>query len=265
MVAVCAVGLALLWRSEPTYQGKRLSEWAQQFGTNNWSANRAQAKEAEFAIQQIGTNAIPLLLELAGTRDSALKKRLRGVVPRKWHDRFRLRDNFGELRRTGAHGLAALGTNAAAAVPGLMEIATNHPDEDARYVAIFALRTLGSVSEPAIPLLVRCLTNNAGITNQLDIIRDEAAIGLGSIRRQPETCVPALIQYAEFAKGLSSAIELRDALGALALFGKDAKAAAPLFLSLTNHPDRDVRDHVATYLPMIDAEAAAKAGVGRKQ
>lgn len=152
MVLLLLMGLALFSGHEPTYQGKPLSGWAQQYGSNHWSgANRAADKEAEFAIQQIGTNSIPFLLDLIRARESALKKKLRTVVPQTWHDKLRLRDNSGKVRRVGAHGLAALGTNAAAAVPALIELATNHPDDDGRYIAVFAIRTLGS----------RCRTRNS--------------------------------------------------------------------------------------------------------
>ena len=49
-----------------------------------------------------------------------------------------------ETRRMGAHGIAALGSNSPPEmIPKLMMIITNHPDEDSRYVAAFALRTLG--------------------------------------------------------------------------------------------------------------------------
>ncbi|MSU56821.1 MAG: HEAT repeat domain-containing protein [Pedosphaera sp.] len=215
--------------------------------------------EAEFAIQQIGTNAIPFLLDRVRERDSVVKKKLRAILPRKWQDKLRLGDNSGEVRRTGAHGLAALGTNAPAAVPALIEIASHHPDEDGRYIAVFALRTLGTASEPAIPFLIQCLTN------KVDIIRDDAAMGLGGIGRQPEISVPALIQYLEFARTSPHSFELSDAIGALSKFGPAAKAAVPILLSLLNHPNPNVRDYLTNYLPIIDAEAAAKAGVKRQQ
>jgi hypothetical protein len=59
---------------EPTHGGKSLRRWADQYGTNNWIANRAVAQEAAFAIQQIGTNAIPFLLNLTKARDTGVKR-----------------------------------------------------------------------------------------------------------------------------------------------------------------------------------------------
>ena len=111
--------------SEPTYNGKRLTAWAQQYGANSWSGQKELAVEAEFPVRQIGTNAIPFLLELMHARDSDLKKRLRKHVPQKWHDSLHLMDNSFQTRRVGAHGLAAVGTNASAAVPTLIDLATS--------------------------------------------------------------------------------------------------------------------------------------------
>lgn len=159
VILVAFVFALLAWRflysPEPVYNGKPLSAWAQQYGSNHWGgANRAADKEAEIAIRQIGTNAIPFLLDLIRVRDSALKRKLRPLIPRTWPQRLQLGDALGEIRRTGAHGLAALGTNAPAAVPALLEIATHHPDEDGRYIACFALRTLGVAAESAIPFFI---------------------------------------------------------------------------------------------------------------
>src|SRR5438874_3105031 len=124
MALVGLLGLALFSHREPTYQGKPLREWAQQYGANHWSGtDRAPDKEAEFAIQQVGTNAIPFLLGMMRARDSALKKKLRTIVPEAWHEDLHLRDSSDEVRRVGAHGLAALGTNATAVVPALIELA----------------------------------------------------------------------------------------------------------------------------------------------
>src|SRR6185436_15838719 len=144
-----------LRRVEPVYNGKPLTAWAQQYGSNNWSRRKELAREAEFAIRQIGTNSIPILLDLMRARDSDLKKRLRKHLPQKWHDALHLNDDSGRMRRIGAHGLAALGTNAPAAVPALIDLATRHPDEDGRYIAVFALRTLGPATEAAIPFYVQ--------------------------------------------------------------------------------------------------------------
>src|SRR5712672_162873 len=195
LLAVVWLGISIFSHREPSYNGKRLSEWARQYGAYHWNGqNRAADKEAEFAIQQIGTNGIPFLLDLIQKRESALKTKLRKILPRKWHDRLHLQDHSGDVRRMGAHGIAALGTNAAVALPSLLQIATHHPDEDGRYIAVFAIRTLGFAAEPAVPFLIQCLTNS------VNIIRDDAALALGYNRLSPEIAVPALVQYVNLAK-----------------------------------------------------------------
>jgi hypothetical protein len=180
---VTSVAWLFLRRVEPVYNGKPLTAWAEQYGSNNWRPRRELAREAEFAIRQIGTNSIPFLLDMMRARDSELKKRLRQQLPRKWHDRLNLTDNSGNVRRTGAHGLAALGTNAPTAVPALIDLATQHPDEDGRYIAVFALRTLGPAAEAAIPFYIQCLTNKDGT------IRNEAAVGLFAITSPTLACL----------------------------------------------------------------------------
>jgi HEAT repeat protein len=188
-----------------------------------------------------------------------VKKKLRKVLPRTWHAKLHTNDNTGEIRRMGAHGLAALGTNAAAAVPALIEIATRHPDDDGRYIAGFALRTLGSAAEPAIPFLLQRLTN------KIDIIRDDAALGLGYIGLRPDIAVPALIQYLESVKSFNGGWQIIDAIDAVAHFGMNARPAVPLLVSLLNHSAPDVRQSVTNWLPRIDAEAAAKAHVEQRR
>jgi HEAT repeat protein len=258
-VAITFLAWRSLYQPEPIYNRKPLSAWARQYGSNHWSgANRAADKEAELAIRQIGTNGIPFLLDLVRARDSAAKKKLRKALPRMWHARLYLNDRSGEIRRVGAHGLAALGSNAPTAVPSLIEIATHHPDDDGRYIAVFAVRTLGSAAEPAIPFLIRCLTN------KIDIIRDDAALGLGYIGLRPEIAVPALIQYLESVKSLNGGWQIIDAIDAVAHFGTNARPAVPVLVSLLNHSAADVRQSVTNCLPRIDAEAAAKVHVRRR-
>jgi HEAT repeat protein len=261
VVLAFLVAAAVVWRFlrrvEPIYNGKSLTFWAQQYGSNNWSGRKELAREAEFAVRQIGTNAILFLLDLMQARDSDLKKRLRQHVPRKWHDSLHLNDNSDKVRRIGAHGLAALGTNAPAAVFPLIELARQHPNEDGRYIAVFALRTLGPAAEPAIPFYLQCLTNKD------NTIRNEAAVGLARIPHRRETTLPAILKYLESIEN-SDGWELYSAIELLGRFGTNAKPAVPRLLSLLNDSNPRVREAVTNSLLWIDPDAAEKARVRRR-
>ena len=130
---------------EPVYQGKRLSVWLEQYGTNHWSAGRSGEldKQAEIAIRQIGTNAIPLYLTMMITREWPLKAKLMAHVPRQLLAGFHTRSVY-EYRILRAYGLIVLGEEAKPAVPTLITL-LNDRDPDLRYPAVFALRSLGPV------------------------------------------------------------------------------------------------------------------------
>jgi HEAT repeat protein len=251
-----SVGWLVLRRTEPVSKGKPLSAWAQQYGSNNWAGRKEMAREAENAIRQIGTNAIPVLLGWMEARDSGLKKRLRQRLPRKWHESLHLNDDSGKVRRMGAHGLAAMGTNAPAAVPALIQLATQHPDDDGRYIAVFALRTLGPAAEAAIPFYLQCLTNKD------QTIRNEAAVGLALIPHRSET-LPALVKYLDSIT-TSQGWELSHAIGLLGRFGTNAKPVVPRLLTWLNDPNSSVREAVTNSLLWIDPDAAEKAQVRRR-
>ena len=249
--------LTLFYPSEPIYNGKSLSAWAQHYGKNNWTTNRAAAEEAQVAIRKIGTNGIPFLLDLVEARESNLKKSFRQLVPTKWHAALRLQES-GIVRRIGAHGLAALGTNAPGAVPSLIELAKNHPDEDGRYIALFALNTLGPAAEPAVPFFLQCLTNKNSI------IRMEAADALIRVPQQWENTLPRLFQYFEF-NAKSDAEELQHTIMSMNWLGTNAKPAVPTLLFLLRHQRPNIREEVTNCLPRIDPEAASKAHIKRPQ
>jgi hypothetical protein len=242
------IGHSIFSQRETSYNGKRLSDWAQQFGANNWSTNRGAAEEAKIAIQHIGTNGIPFFLDCMRKRDSILKATLRKAIPRKWHDKLHLQDHSGDLRRVGAHGIAALGTNAALALPSLLQCATNHPDEDGRYIAVFAIRTLGAAAEPAVPFLIQCLTNS------VNIIRDDAALALGYGRLSPELAVPALVQYVNFAKTSSGTFELRDAVESLGSFSPSL--VFPFLLPMLDDPNPSLREYVTNAIARLETGSA---------
>jgi HEAT repeat protein len=268
IIAFAFVFAILAWRllhsPEPAYNGKPLSAWAQQYLTNHWSrwAGSAAEREAEFAIQQIGTNGIPFLLELVRARDSVMKQRLRKVFPVSWWTRLDLDQTRGEMeRRVGVAGLVALGTNAVFAVPHLIELASHHPmddgpypDSDGHQIVMAALKDLGPNAESAVPFLIQQLTNSVASE------RAGAALVLGKIQRRPSIVVPALIAYLARAMSLGSD-EVGPAVYSIAEFGTNARPVVPTLLSLLNHSSPYVRERVTNCLPRIDAEAAAKAQV----
>jgi hypothetical protein len=242
------VALAVLFfRREPTYRGKTLTRWAEQFGSNNWrEGGSGPAGEARTAIRAIGSNGIPFLVRLVGTEESWTKRKLRTLLPLAWHDKLRLKDESGTARRIGAHGLAALGTNAPGAVPELIKIASTHPDEDGRDIAVLALRTLRHAAEPAIPFLIQCLTNESRI------IRDDAAIALGFMHRQPQVCAPALTAYLrQVIQRGGGGWELTDAIAAVGECGTNSEPAVSILVGLLDHEDADVRRSATNALRVI--------------
>jgi HEAT repeat protein len=261
VLAVVVAGFGtwlLLRRAEPAYNGKSLTVWDQQYGSNHWSGRTELAGEAEFAVRQIGSNAIPFLLKLMRAEDSNLKKKLRNHLPKKWHDALHLNDNSGKVRRMGAHGLAALGTNAPAAVPALIDLARNHPEEDGRYIAVFALRTLGPAAEAAIPFYFQCLTNSD------PTIRNEAAVGLIRIPQQWQRTVPPLLRYFESIPD-NITWEIRHGVELMGILGTNAAPVSAALLSRLDDERKEIREAVTNALPQIDPETADKAGIKRSQ
>src|SRR5688572_24262698 len=72
LAGVALLCLALRPR-EPVFDGRPLSVWLQELG----SENSVKANRAREAVKAMGTNALPTLIHLLGTRESFLKAKLR--------------------------------------------------------------------------------------------------------------------------------------------------------------------------------------------
>src|ERR1044071_4458241 len=81
---------ALLWirlspgEREPVYQGKTLTRWLSDF----WPGRNPTPEKVEqdkLAVHQIGTNAIPILLQWISARDGPLKQKMvRWIADHRW-------------------------------------------------------------------------------------------------------------------------------------------------------------------------------------
>lgn len=259
-VLLLAVVGAIVWwvlsLREPVYQGKRLTFWLDQYHTNHWSAGRGGEldKEAETAIRQIGTNAIPIYLRIITTQESPLKLKLLALLPKRLLVNPQPRRLY-DYRFLGAYGLIALGSGAKPAIPALIALLTDN-DGDIRYAAVFTLRSLGPVAGDALPSLIKCL-HDPNFSVQSDAI-----LGLGEVHDDAQRVIPILVDLLDKPQNPQhSEIIHSDALWALRQFGLEAKPAVPSILKLLNDEREAIRSEATNALKAIDPEAAAGAGV----
>lgn len=176
-LAVLLLGILIIGltpANEPSYQGRKLSEWLMLW-RNSWGGvgiGDGHRAECEEALGNIGTNAIPTLLRFLAAHDSDLKSRLIKIVNNQKIADLRLLP-AGEKHLLAATGFSFLGTNALPAMPALIEL-TNHKNSAIR---IQALRSLVLIM-PGNPKLLPVLTN---LLHDADTaVRNDVAINLSA-------------------------------------------------------------------------------------
>src|ERR1700722_3888512 len=116
VILLGCVALLFTGPTEPSYHGKTLTEWlAQSEGASKWD------EESDQAIHQIGANAIPTLLRLVEAHDGAIKSKCADLLNHQKLIHVHLRTAF-EKRSFAKRGFFLLGTNAMAAIPGLLKL-----------------------------------------------------------------------------------------------------------------------------------------------
>lgn len=264
LAVLLAAGLGLIaWllcrTPEPVYQGKNLRHWLWEMEIAPDSASLAW-KESIEAVRAMGTNALPTLLAMLRTPESAWKRKFVDWTQDALG--LDLEDHLPEVRRRRAlAGLRVLGTVAEPAIPQitklvsagdlqvsasalgalaeiggpqtiapLMAAVTNKSPQ----VSVPAAAMLGALradARPAIPALLEALeTSDAGL-------RASAARALGEIAFSPRRCVPALTK----ALGDSNSLVRFSAATALGQFGDAAESALPAIQALSVDGDEFAR------------------------
>jgi HEAT repeat protein len=235
------VGLACFFLShrEPVYQGKRWSEWFKSLDhlppcTAEKQIFSGQQFQAVEALRQIGAQAMPLIERELRAKDSAFKLKFMGWA--RQQSTFKFDYSPASVRRDKAMAVCAwLGTNAAPAVPHLIELLKN-PDPTVRASAVCTLGSVGS--EAAIPHLIES-AKDANI-----LVRCFAIPALGKMTGQPDTMLPTLI---EATRDTSAAVRLQ-AVAALERFtGSSAAVVTPLLKALEDG-DASIRPYAARAL-----------------
>jgi hypothetical protein len=164
LTAVC-LGVAIIAarprNTGPVYQGRSLYTWLKiysQVGLPH--PNQKEVGEASNAVKQIGTNALPWLLEQIrknGEGDLFWWQfdRAAAALPRPtWRFLFRLRQ--ATRIELASEGFKLLGTNAAPALPALRVIIDNTNTPIAAY---YALDACFVIEKDALPTFSEIITN----------------------------------------------------------------------------------------------------------
>lgn len=282
---------------EPVYQTKTLSEWlvelnarpssedieaASKEGRDSSAAYEHKKLRDEAAIRQIGTNGLPVLLEILGVKAGSVTNVLSRLKAKDFQELLRYEKlDLEDIRKIAVEGFEILGTNAEPAIPQLSKLL--HEPE----ISEQAGRALSHVGPRGFAVLTNALTDprlrgtmvwvigydknaDSNVIARLLIscLKDENPFTRGNAAdflagKNPDLAIPALISVLD-----SPEYYPRDrAAGALSSFGTKAKSAVPkLFSMYTNviaGEDKELARTLGTGLLMalqkIDPETAAKA------
>jgi hypothetical protein len=247
---------------EPVYEGKRLSVWLAIL-SKEWMNGDYKIRDDQ-PIRQIGTNALPVLIEMLHSQDTRLKQLMMTWANKQKLVQFHFKSAY--IRRQDAVlGYTILGPLASPQVPSLIGTLTYAPSPRIRQAVVDALGRIGPEARLAAPALFRA-------TKDMDLgVRNDAFDALGRILPNPELTIPVLVV------GLDDpSLFVRDnATISLGNYGPAARAAVPALVRMlaTNRASNSEHDEnrsalkkieydaASSALKKIDPEAAAKAGV----
>jgi|ERR1700722_235700 len=150
---------------EPRYQGRTLSAWiydyydSMDFGTK--LPNPAAARQASLhAIKEMGTNAIPTLLQWSRATDFPMKRKLNSLLNRQTFISYRF-PTAGQKESMAELCFEELGDDALPAVPALIEISRSG-DSNRRCRALGCLLAITQKKEIVLPPLLDAFHTSTG-------------------------------------------------------------------------------------------------------
>ena len=301
LACVATIALLFTFRSknaEPSYNGKTLKQWV---NLHCWPDNptitdlfpkkadlkdtktyrqdfEVRQKEAAEAVRQIGTNAIPTLLDWANKDYRvAWKYKLMEALPQSLQNSHSVNwwlvadDHYRGSR--ALTGFILLGSNATPAIPELTRRMMTRNSNS----GMTAATILGNMGGPGLPALLSALTNTqtpnrvmvarsviqatiaasndiSGIRVLAQCVQDTdrvvgsaAARGLGFITNQPDIAIPALIEGLKVPHGQVRA----GSAAALGNYGAQAHSAVPALLQCQDDAEWYVRQSVSNALQKL--------------
>jgi len=175
---------------DPVSQGRPLSSWLMELhqAFSGRPFNQQQREAAQSVIREMGTSAVPHLIEMIRCRDSRLRlKSVQLASKQKWIN-FKFRPPANRIQFLGILGIKVLGPAAKEAVPDLVPLLKSD-DYSVRGVAADALGLIGADAKAAVPALLVTLED------QVPYVRLSACRALGAFSAPPKEIVPALEKH----------------------------------------------------------------------
>lgn len=218
---------------EPAYKGRTLSSWLDDWERTYYIPTNADAD----AIRAIGTNGLPLLIKWISEEESPLHRKIRFTAEKVIPDRFNPTEPDYYRNLGVAYAINLLGTNAMPAFPILTNLIAK------RTHGIRSAIALAGMGSNGIAVLIRSLTNGNVV------VRNDAAVGLGSAKSDFDLVVPALIEAAKRG-GPTQEDYLIRCTARISLTGLYQKSdlVVPFFIGLLTNKDLGDREMGARFL-----------------
>jgi HEAT repeat protein len=226
VLLVAAVGCFFFWQpAEPEYDGKPVSYWFKEYcrSGQRMTLDSSRREETASALRQVGTNAVPYLVEQAFDirASSGVRKdlgRLLNSLPRSWGLPTLVDPDIRSFE--GAEALKEIKPSANQLLP-LLEPRLKSTDRMERRQAVYILGSTDDGAEQAVPLLCAALESP-------DVVEHVLAVqSLGGIGPNARSAVPTLIEGLKAPPNTNQPpVRLGPQQAAMAL-GRIGSAAAP--------------------------------------
>lgn len=164
---------------ETVVQGKPLSRWLFDAYRGAAPGGDGSIANAEGAVRALGTNLLPVLVKMAGTRVTGFRMTI-GYMAREESLAFLHLPPQHDKHETAVWAFKVLGPAARPAVPALIKLVSDR-DAGVRLTAVECLASLGPAASEAVPVLVGSLSaTNRGRRDDPGL-RSAAAYALGEI------------------------------------------------------------------------------------
>ena len=258
-IAVVVVGWEVFREREPEYQGKTLSEWMEVDRRASSGGGPVAIEEAENAVQQIGTNALPLLLKWIAYEQPEWRVRIYNAshgLPRWFKGReaiISLAEDPKEGRaHMSEHTFFLLGPGATNAIPQLDAMMRRTSATNVSKRAIALLAGLACLGKEALPCLLEALsdTNFVGRGFIAWQISELAAFGV-----DVSPAIPVLVGLLHEGSPRLM-VTATDALGYLGYMGFEPNIVIPELIPGLTNGNYGVRAHSAKALSQFGPKAA---------